>query len=360
MSDVSFSIVCPTYQGEKKLPALINCLESNFKKGFNETEIIFVVDNSSDYSEALLEEFRTRHPKIKIKIHKNQKNLGPAESRNIGVELASGEIILFLDDDCRPNPTWYRDVSEAWNSAAPHIQGIGGLIVPSELETFNGKFCFAFQPIRPWPLVPEKNSLFQKLKFYYQTPNPVTHGVAYLAGANMSFRKKAFLNVGGFSPPLRIAEDIGICTSLRKTFGDNCLTILESLSMQHDFTDKFANTLRRSFGYGLGSGKNFWRKNGDFSVNPGPALIIGLLFLFIFTSILALNSTETILYGSIFFLLLEIFIYALFVIPKNEAHLFSSLQRIKLGLAFLICESSNTLGFIIGLCFIFSSSRRTL
>jgi len=360
MSGLSFSVVCPTYQGEKNLPALFTCLENNFRENTDVPELIFVIDNSSDGSQALLEEFRKSYPDKKIEIHRNQTNLGPAKSRNIGVELAEGEIILFLDDDCRPNPHWYRDFSVAWNSAASQIQGIGGFVVPTELETFNGQYCSAFQPIRPWPLVPEKISFFQKLKNYYQTPNPVSEGVAYLAGANMSFRKEAFLNVGGFAPSLRIAEDIGICKSLRKAYGDNCLTILETLSMPHEFTDRFTNTLLRGYGYGLGSGKNFSRRNGDFSVNPGPALIVGLLALFLLASILASSSTPVILCSSTFFLLLEIFIYAWVVSQKKSVQRIPLLQRFRFGLAFLISETSNTLGFVTGLCFIFSSSRKVL
>jgi glycosyltransferase involved in cell wall biosynthesis len=358
MPNLTFSIVCPTYQGEKNLPALIKCLEINFKENLDNPEIIFVIDNSSDDSESVLNEFRKNHPENKIILHKNQKNIGPAESRNIGVEMASGEIILFLDDDCRPNPNWYVDISKAWNSADAHIQGIGGLIVPSELETFNGKYCSAFQPIRPWPLVPEKISFFHKLKNYYQTPNSVTHGVGYLAGANMSIRKVSFINVGGFSPTLRIAEDIGLCKSLRKAYGDNCLVVLDILFMPHDFTDSFKNTLRRSYGYGLGSGRNFWAGNGAFSVNPGPGLIVGLLLLFLFPSASTFNSTKTILYSLIIFLMAEILFYTFFVIQKNENRKIPSLQGIKFGFAFLMCETANTLGFFFGLSFTLSKTRR--
>lgn len=357
MPGLSLSVVCATYQGEKNLPALINCLEMNFTKNAHNPEIVFVIDNSCDSSEALLEEFRKSSSGKKIIIHKNQTNLGPAQSRNIGVELASGDIILFLDDDCRPNPTWYMDFSAAWNSAASQIQGIGGFVDSTELETFNGQYSAVFQPIRPWPLVPEKISLFQKLRNYYKTPNPVTHGVSYLAGANMSFRKKAFVNIGGFSPSLRIAEDIAICHRLRKVYGDNCLSVRDELSMPHEFTKSFTNSVRRSFAYGLGSGKNYWGRSGALSFNPGPGLIIGLLSLFAIVTLMTGNSKQRVLAYAVTFLILETFFYSLFVIQSKVKWPIPFQKRIKLGFAFLVCEMANTLGFMGGLRFIFSSRR---
>ena len=358
MSGLSFSVVCPTYQGEKNLPALFTCLENNFRENTDVPELIFVIDNSSDGSQALLEEFRKSYPDKKIEIHRNQTNLGPAKSRNIGVELAEGEIILFLDDDCRPNPHWYRDFSAAWNSAASQIQGIGGFVVPTEIETFNGQYCSAFQPIRPWPLVPEKISFFQKIKNYYQTPNPVTYGVTYLAGANMSFRRKAFINIGGFSPSLRIAEDVTICHGLREAYGDNCLSVIEELLMPHEFTKSFPNTVRRSFTYGLGSGKNFWDRKGAFSLNPGPGLIFAILFLFVFVSSIGSNSLRQVLVYSFSFLILEIFFYSLLVTQSKVKFSTPLGERIKLGFAFLICEMANTLGFISALRLLSRGRRR--
>lgn len=358
MSGLSFSIVCPTYEGEKKLAGLIDCLESCFANVDNYPEIIFVIDNSSDSSKNLLDKYKKKHPEKKIIVHYNEKNLGPAESRNIGVKLSSGEVILFLDDDCRPKPTWYTDFSSAWSRAASDIQGIGGFVIPTERETFNGKYCAAFSPIKPWPLIPDDISVLVKIMNYYYTPNPVTHGVAYLAGANMSFKKEALTKIGGFSPLLRNSEDIAMCKNLRITFGDNCLAVIHTLSMPHEFTGRFTNTIRRSYLYGTGSGKNYWSGNGTFSFNPGPSLVVGLLVTFvIFSSIFNTSKSQILLYQGAF-LLFELFFYALFVTQKNSIKLISITQRIKLGFGFLISELANTIGFVSSLRFMFSSRRK--
>ena len=74
MSGLSFSVVCPTYQGEKNLPALLTCLENNFRENTDVPELIFIIDNSSDESQALLEEFRKSYPDKKIEILRNLSN----------------------------------------------------------------------------------------------------------------------------------------------------------------------------------------------------------------------------------------------------------------------------------------------
>ena len=357
MSDISFSIVCPTYQGENNLIALIACLDANFKNLSQFPEIIFIIDNSSDSSQILLEEFEGKNPEKKITIHKNTTNLGPAQSRNIGVQMASGTVILFLDDDCRPKPNWYLEITSAWRSAEEIIQGIGGYVVPTELESFNGRYCSTFSPIKPWPLIPSKISLPQRVKQYYKTPSPISQGVSYLAGANMSFRKDAFVKVGGFSPKLRIAEDISICMNLRSTFGDDCLRVFESLTMPHNFSGDFKTMVRRSYRYGNGSGKNFSRGNGSFSFNPGPILILSFLLLFLTCHLILGASIRDALSRSLVFFPLEILFYAFFVTRDKSALPRFFIQRIKLGLAFLVSETANSVGFISGLRFLFAVYR---
>ena len=345
MSGASYSIICPTFEGEKKLPALIECLEANIKTVEAFPEIIFVVDASSDSSIAVLTHFQESHPNMKMTIHENSVNLGPAQSRNVGVQIASGEIILFLDDDCRPSPTWYLDLDSAWKSVSAKTMGIGSVIIPSELNSFNGRYSSVFSPIKPWPLMPREVSLVRRIKNYYWTPNPIFHGAAYLSGASMSFRNEAFTKVGGFSPSLRISEDIEICEKMRKLYGDNCLAVVDTYSMPHDFSDKFGSTLRRSYRYGLGSGKNFWRGEGGFSFNPGPLLICVFFLAFLAVCEAGGISAENFPLIASITLLIVIFSYSLFVTGGRPRQSLRLIERPKFGLAFLLCELANTLGF---------------
>ena len=345
MSGASYSIICPTFEGEKKLPALIECLEANIKTVEVFPEIIFVVDASSDSSTAVLTHFQESHPNMKVTIHKNSENLGPAQSRNVGVHIASGEIILFLDDDCRPSPTWYLDLDSAWKSVSATTMGIGSVIIPSDLNSFNGRYSSVFNPIKPWPLIPIEVSLVRRIKNYYWTPNPIVHGAAYLSGASMSFRNEAFTKVGGFSPSFRISEDIEICEKMRKLYGDNCLSVVDTYSMPHDFSDKFGSTLKRSYRYGLGAGKNFWRGVGNLSFNPGPLLISAFFVAFLAVCKATRISAENVPLIASIALLMVIFSYSLLVTWGKTPQRLPLIERPKFGLAFLLCELANTFGF---------------
>ena len=60
-----------------------------------------VVDGpSTDGTEALLDSLNGRVKRAQCP------NRNLSESRNLGVRLASGEIVAFIDDDAYPDPGW--------------------------------------------------------------------------------------------------------------------------------------------------------------------------------------------------------------------------------------------------------------
>ena len=359
MSGLSFSIVCPTYEGEKKLAGLIASLEENLKNSTVDPEIIFVIDGSTDKSIAVLENFAKINSSKKIKLIQNAANLGISESRNIGITASENEIIAFLDDDCRPSYNWLTSLAKHWQEVPNETVGIGGFVVPSEINSFNQEFCAVLAPLRPMPLNPKPVNLFQRIKKYYAKPDTTIKHAEYLVGANMSFRKSSLIEVGLFSSEIRFGgDDLDICQSLRNRYGNNCLSIFTTLEMKHEFPRRYGDSLRRSHRYGLGSGKNYWSGNGRLSINPGPALILGLLFVFATASWIVTKPYQQIVPYSLSFFLLEMLLYSFFVMQGGLNSSISSLKRIKFGFAFLICEFANNIGFISGTRFLFSSRRK--
>lgn len=90
-----FSIIIPVYNVE---PYLRECLDSLLAQTFIDWEAICVDDGSADDSLCILQEYASKDARFRA-VH--QDNAGVSEARNLGLSLAVGEYIVFLDaDDC--------------------------------------------------------------------------------------------------------------------------------------------------------------------------------------------------------------------------------------------------------------------
>ena len=87
------SVIVPVYNVEKYLR---KCLDSVVNQTLEDIEIICIDDGSTDSSGAILDEYAQKNKRIKV-IHK--KNEGQSIARNIGINLAQGEYIGFVDSD---------------------------------------------------------------------------------------------------------------------------------------------------------------------------------------------------------------------------------------------------------------------
>lgn len=88
------TIIVPVFNTEKYL---IECLDSIVCQSYKNIEIIAVDDCSSDSSLEILKQYANKYHFIKV-LH-NTMNLGLATTRNIGLEQANGDYILFVDSD---------------------------------------------------------------------------------------------------------------------------------------------------------------------------------------------------------------------------------------------------------------------
>lgn len=98
--NLKISIVIPCYNCEKYIKETI---KSVLNQSYKDFEIIAVDDCSTDNTYNILKNMQISDSRIKV--HKNHINIGVAETRNIGVEIARSEFIAFLDSD----DSWYKD-----------------------------------------------------------------------------------------------------------------------------------------------------------------------------------------------------------------------------------------------------------
>ncbi|MEU3981252.1 bifunctional glycosyltransferase family 2 protein/CDP-glycerol:glycerophosphate glycerophosphotransferase [Streptomyces sp. NPDC026672] len=88
------SLVVPVH---KVQAYLAECLDSLLGQDFADFEVIAVDDCSPDASGAILDEYARRDARIHV-IHLTE-NVGLGQARNVGMEQATGEYLLFLDSD---------------------------------------------------------------------------------------------------------------------------------------------------------------------------------------------------------------------------------------------------------------------
>lgn len=91
---VKVSVIIPVYNGEKYIE---ECLNSVLNQTLEDIEIIVINDGSKDNTQAILELYGNKYSD-KIKVISKQ-NEGQGKARNIGIDLAKGEFITFVDSD---------------------------------------------------------------------------------------------------------------------------------------------------------------------------------------------------------------------------------------------------------------------
>lgn len=90
MNNPVLSIIIPMYNCA---PVIERCLE---RIDYEEAEIIVIDDGSEDNGASIVEKFMMTHPNVRL-IRKE--NGGVSSARNLGIETAMGQYIMFLDAD---------------------------------------------------------------------------------------------------------------------------------------------------------------------------------------------------------------------------------------------------------------------
>lgn len=107
---MKFSVIIPVYNVEAYLR---DCLDSVLNQTFSDWEAICVNDGSTDRSALILDEYASKDERIVVVA---QANSGTAAARNVGLKVAKGDYIFFLDSD-----DWLE--SNALQSIADQLDG---------------------------------------------------------------------------------------------------------------------------------------------------------------------------------------------------------------------------------------------
>ena len=99
------TVVIPTYNRAARLRGLLECLAH--QEGDHLARVVVCDDGSSDETAEVARSFMERLPLV----YAFQEDLGfrAGQARNLGVERAIGEVVIFVDDDMLVSPTFVRE-----------------------------------------------------------------------------------------------------------------------------------------------------------------------------------------------------------------------------------------------------------
>lgn len=154
----------------------------------------------------------------------------PGEARNLGARAATGEYLLFLDDDCEPAADWIEQNVCALTS--PGIGAVGGRIAGKSRKFFARCVDFA--------------------RFGYAQTCRASRET-WVCSASLGVRRQAFVATGGFNEKLRSEEDIDFCFRL---WANGYKTLYQpAISVLHDHRRTTLKALLRySYFHGRVSG----------------------------------------------------------------------------------------------------------
>ena len=181
--------------------------ESVLSQTYNDVELVVVVDGTEPVYERVRDEYG-KHDDVVI--HCNAENRGLLESRNTGAELASGNVVAFIDDDAVADEHWVAELTKRYE--ARDVRAVGGRMVPKWVAGKPG-----FLPEEFYWLVGVTHAGFADGEGY----------VRNTFGSNISFDREVFLELGGFDASMGGRKgdenlqggETELCARLRDRYG---------------------------------------------------------------------------------------------------------------------------------------------
>lgn len=119
---MKYSVVISAFNAQDTIGS---CLDALVDQELLPNDIIIVDNNSTDKTVQFVQEFKEKNKELLVILAKEEKKC-PAAARNKGIELATGDIIVFTDSDCIPRRDWIRNVNSIFIHENP--DAVGGII----------------------------------------------------------------------------------------------------------------------------------------------------------------------------------------------------------------------------------------
>ncbi|MFN3650817.1 MAG: glycosyltransferase [Armatimonadota bacterium] len=132
------TVVLPTYNRAESVRRCVLGILACDVEGL-EVELRVVDDGSPDNTAEVIEEVRRRYDGPIRLVYDRQPNAGQSSARNRAIRAAETDVLLFIDDDCVPDPGWIRGlVSADWS---PGVGAVGGRLVAAQKGNWISDYC---------------------------------------------------------------------------------------------------------------------------------------------------------------------------------------------------------------------------
>ena len=215
MNNILVSIIIPTHNRLVYLQKAINSVLSQTYRNF---EIIIVNDGSDDGTEEFLYTLKNK----RIKVFHNKVSHGACLSRNIGISIAKGKLITFLDDDDE--------------------------FLPQRLEEMISAYDFK------WAYIASGYYYKNRYKCLKKIPPKIidTESMSYkiIIGNSILVERNKVLKIGGFDLNLKSSQDYDLWFRLNKAYGD-ALCVQNALFVMHADYDleRITNSINKASGH---------------------------------------------------------------------------------------------------------------
>ena len=232
----TISVIVVTHN---RIRQLARCVASILNNTELPKELIIIDDSDPEYVSAPALPTWKKQTSVSLIYRRVYPKRGVSYSRNLGIRVATGDIVAFIDDDCVADSHWIASVITA-HTHLPHINGITGLILPLHRDTYWSRVlsCFHFDT----ELVP--------------------HETDFLFGANYSFKRVIFeKKIVSFNEQMTYSEDRFISFLLRQK--GMSLWYDPSIRVAHEYRGTLFSVLARWYEYGT-SDFLFWKKTPEY------------------------------------------------------------------------------------------------
>ena len=174
------SVIVPVYNDPRIEDCILSLLSQDYSKELY--EIIVVDNNSNDSTPEIIQRSNVKY------LRENRK--GSYFARNKGLEVASGEVAVFIDADCVADPHWLSTLLEGFKDS--NVGGVGGRILKREPQTWVQTYAedLAEQQLTP-----------QYLPF---------HDAPYIVTANAAYRMTILRTLQGFDEQFQSGGDVDL------------------------------------------------------------------------------------------------------------------------------------------------------